>query len=68
MFLDDFSEPARTGDVIGVMLEFRDSLAVLSFTKNGVNLGTAFSKIAGMLYPAVCLYYIQAQVTVSFKY
>jgi len=68
VFLDDFSEPARTGDVIGVMLEFRDGHAALSFTKNGINLGTAFSKIAGMLYPAVCLYYIQAQVTASFKY
>lgn len=68
MFLDDFSEPARTGDVIGVSLEFNNSLASLSFSKNNVQLGTAFSKIAGMLYPAVCLYYNEAQVSISFKY
>jgi len=68
VFLDDFSEPARTGDVIGVTLEFINGLASLSFSKNNVLLGTAFSKIAGMLYPAVCLYYNEAQVTISFKY
>ena len=54
--------------MIGVTLEFKNGLASLSFSKNNVNLGTAFNKIAGMLYPAVCLYYHEAQITISFKY
>ena len=58
--LDNYGEAAVTGDIIGVLLEFGESGASLSFTKNGIALGVAFDSISGELYPAVSLYYEDA--------
>lgn len=49
-----YGEVFSTGDVIGVTLDM--NVGTLSFSKNKKNLGTAFDKIYGDLFPAVAFY------------
>jgi hypothetical protein len=63
----EYAEPAGTGDVIGLTLEFIEGLGTLSFTKNSTEFGPAFTNIPGPVWPAVCLYYNEAQVSISCK-
>lgn len=46
-----YGSVAITGDVIGVVVDF--TAGTLTFYKNGVSMGVAFSGLAGELYPAV---------------
>ena len=46
--------PSVRGDVVGVILDLENGL--LSFSRNGTLLGTAFNNVYGELYPAVAFY------------
>lgn len=61
-----YGEPFTVGDVIGCFLEVGPDGGSLSFSKNGKDLGQAFSlpKHAGPLYPTVCMR--NAEVSVNF--
>mmetsp|Transcript_1581 Transcript_1581/g.2556 ORF Transcript_1581/g.2556 Transcript_1581/m.2556 type:complete len:290 (-) Transcript_1581:2116-2985(-) len=65
--IEDYAEPARTGDVIGVKLEFSGPTGVLTFSKNGRSYGPAFDNVPPNVYPAICLFYYRAQVTLDYK-
>mmetsp|Transcript_14190 Transcript_14190/g.14262 ORF Transcript_14190/g.14262 Transcript_14190/m.14262 type:complete len:215 (-) Transcript_14190:41-685(-) len=67
-FVEDYSAAARTGDVIGVLLEFKGENGILSFLKNGMELGPAFVNLTGTFYSAVYLFHQSARVTLSCKY
>ncbi|CAI2381496.1 unnamed protein product [Moneuplotes crassus] len=61
-----FGEPCKIGDIVGVLLQFDNGFASLSFYRNKVFIGNAFDNIPpGTLYPAVCLYYGEVQVTLN---
>ena len=63
-----YGETFSPGDIIGVCLDFY--LGTLSFSKNGKNLGLAFDKIYGELYPAVAFYNVGQEleiITQGFK-
>lgn len=53
-----------TGDVVGCAVNFRNGTAF--YTKNGVDLGTAFRDLKGTLYPAVGLRTAGEHVRVNF--
>lgn len=57
------SPTGKAGDVIGVMLDL--TAGTITFTKNGVNLGQAYSGIAGPVYPMVTVY-ANTNVTLNF--
>ena len=53
---------------MGVYLEFDSkNTASLSFYKNGLNCGVAFSGLTGELYPVVTMFYGEVQVTLNAK-
>ena len=63
-----YGETFSPGDIIGISLDFY--VGTLSFSKNGKNLGLAFDKIFGELYPAVAFYNVGQEleiVTQGFK-
>lgn len=49
-----YGERFGHGDTIGILLNMEDG--VLSFSKNGTDLGVAFEGLVGALYPAVAFY------------
>lgn len=57
-----YGEAFTSGDIIGVTLDF--NLGTLSFSKNRKNLGVAFDKIYGDLYPAVAFYNAQQELQI----
>jgi tripartite motif-containing protein 9/67 len=66
---EDFGETSGTDDIIGVTLEFGESNATLSYTKNGSPMGVAFDNLPlETFYPAVSLYYVDVQVTILNKF
>jgi tripartite motif-containing protein 9/67 len=65
--LYDYGFPAKKGDVIGILLEYKSGMATLSFYRNGTKYGVAFSNLAGSFHPAVCMYYGDIQVTLDPK-
>jgi hypothetical protein len=62
---EEFGEKPTTGDVISVRLEYKEGKGQLSFSKNGVGLGTAFSDVPGGVYPAVTLNYPKFQISLG---
>lgn len=52
----------KAGDVIGVLADLKKGN--ISFTKNGKNLGVAFTGVKGPLYPAVSLYNTSDSVSI----
>jgi hypothetical protein len=49
---------AKIGDTIGIIFEFKNGLAHLSFLKNSTPLGVCFNNIPpGCYLPCACLYY-----------
>ena len=63
----EYGDPVKTGDVVGVSLEYADELGTLSFSKNGTDFGVAFTDVPANVYPALSLFYTQAQVTLGFR-
>lgn len=61
-----YGEAFTVGDVVGCFLEMGPEGGILSFSKNGKDLGQAFAlpKHAGPLYPSVCMR--NAEVSVNF--
>ena len=59
----DFS--STVGDTIGLLLEFRQQMATLSFYKNGVKCGRKFNALTGSFYPALAMFYGEVQVTLD---
>ena len=57
-----YGEAFSAGDFIGVYLDFH--LGTLSFSRNGKQLGVAFDKICGELYPAVAFYNIGQELEI----
>jgi hypothetical protein len=55
-------------DVIGVHLEYTGENATLSFSKNSVPMGVAYENLTGTFFPAVSLYYEEAQVSILNKF
>lgn len=63
-----YGESFTSGDVIGVSLDL--NMGTMSFSKNKRNLGIAFDKIYGDLYPAVAFYNTGQEISIvpsSFK-
>jgi len=63
----DYGYQAKKGDVIGVLLEYKSQIASLSFYRNGAKCGVAFGNLTGSFYPAVCINYGEAQITLDPK-
>jgi SPRY domain len=57
-----YGEAFTAGDFIGVSLDFH--LGTLSFSRNGKQLGVAFDKICGELYPAVAFYNVGQELEI----
>ena len=57
-----YGEAFVAGDFIGVSLDFH--LGTLSFSRNGKQLGVAFDKICGELYPAVAFYNVGQELEI----
>ncbi|CAM9290375.1 unnamed protein product, partial [Chrysoparadoxa australica] len=57
-----YGERFGQGDTIGVLLDM-DRWGLLSFSRNGIDLGVAFDGLAGELYPAVAFYNQGQRVT-----
>mmetsp|Transcript_8474 Transcript_8474/g.12519 ORF Transcript_8474/g.12519 Transcript_8474/m.12519 type:complete len:310 (-) Transcript_8474:33-962(-) len=65
--VEEYAEPARTGDVIGISLHYEGSSGMLTFLKNGKNFGVAFNNVPMNVHPAVSLFYCRAQVRLEYK-
>ncbi|CAD8175890.1 unnamed protein product [Paramecium octaurelia] len=65
--IQDYGYSAVQNDTIGVLLEFRSGLGTLSFYRNGVKCGEAFSNLTGTFYPALSMFYGEVQVTLDSK-
>lgn len=57
-----YGEPFSSGDVVGITLDL--DAGTLSFSKNSKNLGVAFDKIFGELYPAVAFYNVGQELEI----
>jgi hypothetical protein len=62
---EEYGERPSTGDVVSVRLEYKDSKGRLSFSKNGVSLGTAFTDVPAGVFPAVTLNYPKFQISLG---
>ena len=62
---EEFGEKSSTGDVISIKLDYKDGKGKLSFSKNGVSLGTAFNDVPSGVYPAVTLNYPKFQISLG---
>ena len=64
---DYTKESFAISDIVGVLLEFKKEGLEISFYKNKICLGVAFSKIKNdkIFYPAVCLGYAGSKVQIS---
>lgn len=58
-----YGERYSMGDIVGVTLDMNHG--VLSFAKNGFDLGIAFDGLAGELYPAIAFYNKDQRVSVK---
>eukprot|EP00331_Platyophrya_macrostoma_P005446 CAMPEP_0176408176 /NCGR_PEP_ID=MMETSP0127-20121128/1806_1 /TAXON_ID=938130 /ORGANISM="Platyophrya macrostoma, Strain WH" /LENGTH=343 /DNA_ID=CAMNT_0017787433 /DNA_START=28 /DNA_END=1059 /DNA_ORIENTATION=+ len=63
----DYGYQAKTGDIIGVLLEYKSGMATLSFYRNGAKCGVAFGNLTGTFVPAVCMNYGDIQVSLDPK-
>jgi hypothetical protein len=61
----DYGMVCYAGDKVGVLLEFRRGEATLSFFRNGMYLGEAFSGLRGPLSPAFSMFIGNKQITVD---
>ncbi|ORY68750.1 SPRY domain-containing protein [Pseudomassariella vexata] len=59
-----YGPPFSTGDTIGCGINFKTGVAF--FTKNGVNLGTAFRDVKGKVYPVIGLKRTGEHIRVNF--
>jgi hypothetical protein len=57
-----YGESFSSGDVIGVTLDL--NVGTLSFSKNRKNMGVAFDKIFGELFPAVSFYNVGQEIEI----
>lgn len=65
--LYDYGYNSKKGDTIGVLLEYRNNNASLSFYRNGTKCGVAYDNLTGSFYPAVLMNYGEMQVTLDSK-
>ena len=63
--VEEYGLQAKVNDNIGVLLEFKQGLGTLSFFKNGIRCGEAFTDLTGPLFPAVTMFYGEVQVTLD---
>jgi alpha-tubulin suppressor-like RCC1 family protein len=57
-----YGDAFGAGDVVGVILDL--NVGTLSFTKNGKNLGVAFDKVFGEMFPAVAFYNVGQELEI----
>ncbi|OMJ69507.1 hypothetical protein SteCoe_32762 [Stentor coeruleus] len=62
---EDYGERITTGDVLKVKLEYKNTKATLSFMKNGVEFGSAFTDIPQKVFPVVTINYPKIQVSLG---
>jgi hypothetical protein len=63
-----YGEKLQNGDVLGVLLtaEHGRQGVSMSFFKNGVNMGVAFTGLPAISYPIIGITYYQGQITTQF--
>lgn len=57
-----YGQTCKFGDIVGVLLEFRNGYGQLSFFKNGYKMGVAFNFLEGSFCPAINMFYGEVQV------
>lgn len=62
---EEYGERVNTWDSVIVKLDFKDGKGNLSFQKNGIDLGVAFTDVPVGVFPAVCLNYPKIQVSLG---
>ena len=62
---EEYGERVTTGDAVTVRLDFKGGKGNLSFLKNGIDLGVAFTDVPAGVFPAVCLNYPKIQVSLG---
>lgn len=60
-----YGEAFNAGDYIGIYLDFY--LGTIRFTRNGKQLGLAFDRICGEIYPAIAFYNVGQEVEILTK-
>ena len=55
--LENYGEGLAAGDTLGIKLEYKENKGCLSFFKNKIEIGQAFSEIPAGVSPAVTLNY-----------
>ena len=53
--LINYGTPMKGGDSVGVLVQFVNKRANISFFRNGTSFGLAYQGINGVLYPAITL-------------
>ncbi|OMJ80874.1 hypothetical protein SteCoe_18777 [Stentor coeruleus] len=60
---EEYGERIGNGDVVRVRLEYKNTKGILSFAKNGVDLGMAFNDVPQKVFPVVMINYPKIQVS-----
>lgn len=63
--IESYGFACKENDIIGVCLEFNKGLANLSFYKNKIFCGMAFTNLCGPLLPAVTMFYGEVSVCLN---
>lgn len=54
--LINYGSVVKAGDTIGMLVQFANKKANLTFYRNGISFGIAYQGISGVLYPAITLF------------